>query len=711
MVTAIGVGWHVKVALALLLLKASAAGATCDDVLPRPETGPVSRAATRPVTAEDLVGLRDIGQPDPSFILPESPLAVSPDGRTVAYVINRADPATNEYCRALVVSGIGLGNAARAIDRGGELIRAYGERRGLMEPNGFPDLVTPVWSPDGGWIAYLRRDDGITRVWRVRADGRTAAVVTHGGDDVESFAWSDDGRAIIYATRPDLREQERRIETEGRTGFLYDERFVPNWRNRPQLRGPVDRRVLSVAIATGATSAATPAQVAGLANTEARYESRTTSVQSKQGERAGTALASASPLAPLRLWADNAHGRRTTCMAEACTGAITGLWWSPTRDIVFLRREGWANGRMGLYRWRPGSPTASSILSTDDLLQGCRIASAALICLRENATMPRRLVAIDLRSGRSRLVFDPNPEFGSIRLGVVKRIRFRNDLGLEAWGDLALPPGYRRGTSLPMIVVQYHSDGFLRGGTGDEYPIHLFAAHGFAVLSFERPTYFAATVPEVKTYADVNAVNAKNWADRRNVLSSLEVGVKTVVKMGVADPARIGLTGLSDGATTTRFALLNSRLFSAAAISTCCIEPNSVMTYGGIAWADDLRSEGYPPATRQDREFWQPMSMALNAATMKTPLLMQLADNEYLLGLEAFGALREQRQPVEMYVFPNEYHFKWQPEHRLAIYKRNLDWFDFWFRSAVDPDPAKIDQYRRWKAMRAALSRTAPTTP
>ena len=99
--------------------------------------------------------------------------------------------------------------------------------------------------------------------------------------------------------------------------------------------------------------------------------------------------------------------------------------------------------------------------------------------------------------------------------------------------------------------------------------------------------------------------------------------------------------------------------------------------------------------------------MVLNARAMTKPILMQLADEEYLLGLETFTALREAGQPVEMYVFPDEHHIKWQPEHRRAIYERNLDWFRFWLQSHVDPDPVKAAQYVRWSAMRDGPTKSA----
>src|SRR3546814_7951867 len=92
-------------------------------------------------------------------------------------------------------------------------------------------------------------------------------------------------------------------------------------------------------------------------------------------------------------------------------------------------------------------------------------------------------------------------------------------------------------------------------------------------------------------------------------------------------------------------------------------------------WAQSLRQMGYPPVTRAVPAFWKPMSLAMNAGKIRAPLLMQLADREYLLGLEAWTALKDHGKPVEMYVFPDEYHYKWQPAHRRAVYQRSLDWF------------------------------------
>ena len=70
--------------------------------------------------------------------------------------------------------------------------------------------------------------------------------------------------------------------------------------------------------------------------------------------------------------------------------------------------------------------------------------------------------------------------------------------------------------------------------------------------------------------------------------------------------------------------------------------------------------------------------------------------------LEPLVMLQTHGKPVEAYVFPDEYHVPWQPAHRLAMYRRNLDWFRFWLQDFEDPSPDKADQYARWRAMRPA---------
>lgn len=686
-------------AIAAAALGAPMAHATCDDLLPREQAiGPA-----RDITPLDLVRFRDVGEPD-VYNSSTSPYAVSPDGRDLAFVIARADPSTNVVCTALVVMAVDGKGVPRIIDRGGRLPSLPGNYRGLFISSGFPDQITPIWSPDGRSIAYRKLVQGVVQLVRAAADGSGASVVTQAPVDIEDFAWTRDSRAIVYTARTSLIAAERAVDREGETGWLYDIRTIPNisWRPNPLVkdlptstfRVDVDTRVTRAASADEQVLVTPPPEpgypydvIAGASN----------------GAKAWTEPVSASPLAEHQVRAADAAGRKFICDLAGCTGKISRIFWDRSgRSVLFLSREGWNHEETVLHRWVPGVRRLATLLSTTDSLTGCIQSEAELICGRENAATPRRIVAIDPRTGRDRLIYDPNPEFSRLRLGTVQRLRWTNDRGLPAWGDLVLPPGYDGKTKLPLIVVNYFSSGFLRGGTGDEYPIFVFAAKGFAVLSFERPPTVATMVPGLASWDDDLRALQHNWAERRSVHSALMTGIDKAIATGAIDPSRLGITGLSDGASIVEFALVNTRRFAAAAMSTCCDDRATSLVLGGEAWGDQNHRTGYPLSVDDDRDYWKPISLSLNARLIDTPILFQLADREAGLALQSYGALREAGKPVEMRIYPGEYHNKVQPLHRLAIYDRNIDWFDFWLRGYEDPAPEKRSQYGSWEQLRSA---------
>ena len=93
-------------------------------------------------------------------------------------------------------------------------------------------------------------------------------------------------------------------------------------------------------------------------------------------------------------------------------------------------------------------------------------------------------------------------------------------------------------------------------------------------------------------------------------------------------------------------------------------------------------------------------SVALNASSVGTPLLINASDAEYVRDMQRVTTLRTLKKPVEMFIYTDERHEKNQPRHRYAIYQRNVDWLNFWLRDKEDPDPAKAEQYKRWRELR-----------
>ena len=193
-------------------------------------------------------------------------------------------------------------------------------------------------------------------------------------------------------------------------------------------------------------------------------------------------------------------------------------------------------------------------------------------------------------------------------------------------------------------------------------------------------------------------MNLTDWADRRNVQSALENGVKLLAARGVVDADRTGIAGFSEGSVIAAWAVFNSRLFKVASIGSGPMGPD-VIALQGHATGSGFRASGYPSPAERREDFWKRISFEYNAATLETPTLMQVPESESLLAMRAINIARERKRPLELFVFPGAYHYKWQPAHRLAVYQRNLDWFDFWLRG-VERENAPSSEYVQWREWR-----------
>jgi dienelactone hydrolase len=573
----------------------------------------------------------------------------------------------------------------------------------------------------------LRKENRRTQAWRARLGGAVEQISDVEGD-VHALQYSRDGTHLLYEVRPSEAQLAAALDREGRNGFLFDRRFFPSYSPRPTQPADVNfAAIVAGARATASeqsqnlvfaydtrtrqTRAAKQSEAAELESRgratapEGRPTIRGDVVSSAQGARVWTEARDPSRqggMAPVTIAAqlDDATDP-IVCVVAACTSqSIRGLWWLGNGEVLFARDEGFLLNDHALYSWRPGASEPRLLLRTADLFVsqgegGCSVAATELICLYEGPAQPRRIVAIDAATGATRTIFDPNPPFNFDVGDPPRRLAFRTRGGVESYGYLVLPPGLRR-ERLPLVIVTYRCGGFLRGGSGDEYPVFPIAARGFAVLCFSVPDvdYERLQVSDWTSYL--------NWArgvgdpEKRRVQESLETAISQLSEERVIDPDRVAITGLSFGAETVLYALFHMPRLAAAIASGTEFGPSSNFLYG-LSGREVLIPWGLgDPASPR----WDALSITRNAKAVRAPLLLNVADHEMINALHPSTALRDEHRAVEMYVFPNEYHIKWQPAHRLAIYNRNIDWLNFWLQGGEDPAPAKGEQYKRWRAMR-----------
>ena len=144
---------------------------TCAGILP----GQATPGPSRPLRPVDLARLRDIGPLDPDAFA-EPSFTISPDGRWAAFQLRRGDPARNAYCLAMILVDLSQKDPPRILDEGRDPILFTFDFRGIADfPLGLLRVITPRWSPDGRWIAFLKRSGGTVQVWRAYANGRGSA--------------------------------------------------------------------------------------------------------------------------------------------------------------------------------------------------------------------------------------------------------------------------------------------------------------------------------------------------------------------------------------------------------------------------------------------------------------------------------------------------------------------------------------------------------
>lgn len=657
-------------------------------------------AVKRSVDSDDLVRLRDFGSFGVSVT--SEPFEVAPDGKLLALQMRQGDAIFNSYCTAIVLVSTNRHQHPVVIDDGGKVVPAYSNAYGVAEvPKGVPKITQMRWSPDSRSLAYTKNYSDHSELWRFDVGTNALKRLATSAVDIEALAWSPDGSTLLYSSRPGRIEALEKIKAEGRVGYRYDERFRPLYGDRPMISASVPLINQAIDAIDGKPSSFPSGGRASL-DVTAGWPERAVAYASSKFHRSVAWSAPSGdvyrskPTLNVRM-----DGRAVACNSVACTN-VQAVWWSDNgRTLFFERRAGVADSRTELYAWKPGLTAPRALLRTTDAIFGCKLIHEELICAAETSTRPRYLEVISTRDGNRYPLFDPNPEFSTLLLGKVRRLEWSNAFGISTFGDLVLPPGVEHGRRLPLVIVQYESRGFLRGGTGDEYPIQALAARGFAVLSFNRPPWFGYT-QSPRNQQEFNNLNARNFADRNSNLSSLEMIISQLDREGVIDPKKVAITGLSDGAVTATFALANSSLFSTAILSTCCEGPFG-FEIAGSAIDDAYIESGYPPTRAAGNEFWRHGSLEAAPSAKIVPLLIQAASAEYRMSLGTVRELSHRRWPIEMYIYPDEGHVKIEPKHRWAIYRRNMQWLDFWFNNRRSADPVDTSQYERWDALRHSI--------
>jgi dipeptidyl aminopeptidase/acylaminoacyl peptidase len=250
----------------------------------------------------------------------------------------------------------------------------------------------------------------------------------------------------------------------------------------------------------------------------------------------------------------------------------------------------------------------------------------------------------------------------------VRTVRWMGEGGVQIEGVLLTPTGAEG--PFPTIVCVHGGPTWNWGAyfSDSEPNAVLLASSGYACLlpnprgSIGRGHAFAQAV-----------IGDGGGVDYRDIMA----GVDHVIAEGIADPNRLGITGLSYGGYMAGWAVGQTDRFAAAVAMSVVSNYVSFHLTSEVWWYDHAILEGaWHDATSQyaDRS---PVTHAHRATT--PTLILQGADDRCTpvsQAEELFNALAETGTDVELVVYPREGHVPLERAHALDAIARTQAWFD-----------------------------------
>jgi len=304
---------------------------------------------------------------------------------------------------------------------------------------------------------------------------------------------------------------------------------------------------------------------------------------------------------------------------------------------------------------------------------------STILISHETKTEPANYFTVDLKSGK-RTKFtdfrDPAPQLTGLKKELIK---YQRGDGIPLSGTLYLPPDYKEGTRLPLIVWAYpmeYSDpataGQVRSST-DTFtrlvgPSELFfVTRGYAV--FDDATMPVVGDPETMNDTYVEQISA-----------AARAAIEVLDKKGVIDPKRVGVGGHSYGAFMTANLLAHTDLF-AAGIARSGAYNRSLTPFG---FQTERRS--YWEAV----DLYTKMSPFTYANKINEPILLihgEADNNSGTFPIQSerlFQAIKGNGGTARLVMLPHESHGYRARESVLHVLAEMFDWADRYVKNRPD---------------------------
>lgn len=296
-------------------------------------------------------------------------------------------------------------------------------------------------------------------------------------------------------------------------------------------------------------------------------------------------------------------------------------------------------------------------------------ADGSLAMIAGDTGTPDELYFVDGTTGAERALTRHNGEIvAEVSFGRGERILFKgaDDWEIEGW--LYKPDTFRVGEPVPLVLI-IHGGPHYAFGEILNHEAQILLGIGCAVLNINPRG--SGGYSQAFSNGCMDDWGGKDFAD-------LMAGVDYAVKIGVADPERLGIMGWSYGGYMSSWAITQTDRFRAALIGACVSNRFSFAGTSDVPWFMTNSAGGEP---------WQPAgverllerSAIRGISRITTPALIVHPEGDLRCPIEQseqlFTNLRRQGKEAYLVRYPGEFHIMVKPGHRLDYYRRITAWF------------------------------------
>lgn len=367
---------------------------------------------------------------------------------------------------------------------------------------------------------------------------------------------------------------------------------------------------------------------------------------------------------------------------ERIGGFFGDFEWSPDGESIYYQAGQGVAFRLFRIQVATGKYEPVSVHDQRRVMHGFGVSrdGGTIALTVSDPESPAELYRLDTSAGSLEKLTEVNADF--IGTGPqVELLRYRSRDGLDLEGLVLKPRDYQEGQRYPLLVV-------IHGGPAGvfmyrfaprrgAYPLHAFTEQGYVVfLPNPRGSGF---------YGErFRRANFRDWGygDYRDIMQ----GIDLLIQQGVADPERMGVMGWSYGGYMTSWIVTQTDRFRAASIGAAV---TNAFSFYGTTDIPEFMEAYYGGKPWEDARNYLRHSAMNFAGNAKTPALIQHGKEDRRVplsqGEEFYMALKKVGVPVEMVVYPRQPHGIREPRLLKDALERNLHWFNKWLLGLEPP--------------------------